>query len=188
MTTTATPERKTLRELRNSDATLFCKNNTGNKITCNTKDVQFELDPHEIAIMPKECLSTPGMQRLWMRKAVTISDDESMEDEIILLMGGLVEMPPVRAVQIMKDDGTWAEETPKIAETSGRNDITMKLDEQGMPETIKCVIGGEQVFQTKQQIDEGVPPLCPIHESESHKIVSIQNPDRTWSHSLPKIG
>jgi hypothetical protein len=188
MTTTATPERKTLRELRNSDATLFCKNNTGNKITCNTEKVQFELDPYEIAIMPKECLSTPGMQRLWMRKAVTISDDESMEDEIILLMGGLVEMPPVRAVQVMKDDGTWAFETPAVTETSGKNDIVMTLDDKGQPQAIKCVIGGEPVFQTKAQADEGAPPLCPVHESESHKIVSIQNADRSWSHTLPKIG
>ena len=186
-TAQSAPERKSLRELRKSDATLFCKNNTANKITCNSHEVQFELDPFEIAIMPKECLSVPGLQRLWMRKAVTISDDEEMENEIILHMGGIVEMPAIRPVQVMRDDGTWVMETPKLEEISGRNDITMKVDERGQPITAKCVIGGEPVYQTAQQIGEGAPPLCPIHEAESYKIVSVQNQDGSWSHKLPTI-
>ena len=181
------PRRKSLRELRQSDATLFCKNNTDTKITCNAKDLQFELDPFEIAIMPKECLSTPGMQRLWMRKAVTISDDEEMENEIILHMGGIVEMTGPRPVQVMRDDGTWAEETPKLEDISGSHDIIMKLNERGEPETLKCVIGGEPVYLTKQQLDEGNPPLCGIHASEAHKLISIQNQDGSWTHKLPTI-
>ena len=35
-----------------------------------------------IRIVPKECLNVPGFQRLWMRNAVSISDDEKMENEI----------------------------------------------------------------------------------------------------------
>jgi hypothetical protein len=192
-TAQSAPERKTLRQLRETADTLFAKNNTPNKITCNTDKVSFELDPYEIAIMPKECLHTPGMQRLWMRKAVTISDDEALENEIILHMGGMVEMTGPRPIQVLKDDGTWTTETPIIEEVSGRRDIVMKVDDDptsrtyGMPQTLKCVLGGELVFLTKQQLDEGRPPLCPTHESDAHRIVSIQNPDGSWSHKLPTI-
>lgn len=186
-TTTEAPRRKSLRELRQSDATLFCKNNTGNKITCNDHDLKFELDPFEIAIMPKECLNKSGMQRLWMRKAITISDDEDMENEIILHLGGIVELTGPRPIQVLKDDGTWVEETPKLVETSGSNDIVMKVNDQGVPESLKCVIGGEPVYLTKQQLDEGTPPLCGIHAPEGHKLVSMQNQDGSWTHKLPTI-
>jgi len=188
--TTASPEvqRKSLRDLRKSDATLFCKNNTGTIITCNTKDLRFEIEPFEITILPKECLDLPRMQKLWMRKAVTISDDEEMENNMILHMGGIVEMTGPRPVQVMRDDGTWTLETPKLEEISERRDIVMKLDEKGQPITPKCIIGGEPIFQTKQQLDDGQPPLCPLHENETHKIVSIQNQDGSWTHKLPTIG
>lgn len=189
--TTATPEareRKSLRELRQSDATLFCKNNTDTVVTCNDKDVQFELQPFEIAIMPKECLNKSGIQKLWMTKRITISDDEGMEDEIILHLGGIVEMPAgPRPVAVMRDDGTWAQEVPTLTQHSGARDIVMGVNEKGEPVQPKCVIGGEPVFQTRQQVDAGEPPLCQVHAGEAHKIVSVQNADRSWSHKLPTI-
>lgn len=192
-TAQSAPERKTLRQLRETADTLFCKNNGPTKITCNTHEVRFELDPYETRIMPKECLNVPGMQKLWMSKRVTISDDIEMENEIILRMGGMVEMTGPRPVDVMREDGTWAKETPKLEQTSGKNDITMRVDTDpnsrtfGMPQTLKCVIGGEPVFLTKQQLDEGNPPLCPTHAGDSHRIVSIQQADGSWTHKLPTI-
>jgi hypothetical protein len=180
--------RKSLRDLRKSDATLFCKNNGPTIIVANDRTVQFELQPFEIAIMPKECLAMSGIQKLWMRKEITISDDEGMEDEIILHLGGIVEMPAgPRPVAIMRDDGTWAEEVPTLTQHSGARDIVMGVNEKGEPVRPKCIIGGEAIFQTRQQLDAGEPPLCPIHAGEAFKVVSIQNQDGSWSHKLPII-
>lgn len=192
-TATESAPRKTLRQLRESADTLFCKNNTANKITCNTHEVRFELDPFEIRIMPKECLNAPGMQRLWMKKLITISDDVEMENQIMLHMGGQVS-ETIPKVQVMNDDGTWSTQTPQVEKKSGHRDIVMPIDNDpnsrtyGQPKPLTCVIGGEAVFMTREQIDMGVPPLCQAHAGETHRLVSIQNENGTWSHKLPTIG
>lgn len=184
----APTQRKSLRDLRKSDATLFCKNNGATIIVANSPTVQFELQPFEIAIMPKECLAMSGIQKLWMRKEITISDDEGMEDEIILHLGGIVEMPAgPRPVAVMRDDGTWAQETPTLTQHSGARDIVMGVNEKGEPIQLRCIIGGEPVFLPRQALDAGQPPLCPTHVGEAYKIASIQNQDGTWTHKLPTI-
>ena len=125
---TSTQDRKSLRELRESTGTLFAKNNTATKITCNTEEVSFELEPagydDSIRIVPKECLNVPGFQRLWMRRAVTISDDEEMENEITLLMGGQVAYTP--KVYTVGKDGAPVEVDAEFTEDPGKRDIVMK--------------------------------------------------------------
>jgi len=188
MTIPAAPEveRKSLRQLRESTGTLFAKNNTRNKITCNTKEITFSLEPvgrdDSIKIMPKECLSQPGFQKLWMKKSITVSDDPAMEDEITLLMGGQVAMP--KKVAVMGNDGKMTYVEPVIEQPLNRRDFTMKLDERGQPIVQRCLIGGENIFQTEGEIRQGVPPLCPMHETESHRVVSTPQPDGSWSHQL----
>src|ERR1700712_1093180 len=111
VTTPVQAQRKSLRALRESTGTLFAKNNTPHKITCNSDTISFELEPagfdDSIRIVPKEALNQPGFQRLWMKKHVTISDDEEMENEITLLMGGMVDH--VIKAQVQAEDGTWSE-------------------------------------------------------------------------------
>lgn len=179
-------ERKSLRELRESKGTLFAKNNTRNKITCNTDKVTFSLAPKgkddSIKIVPKECLDQPGFQKLWMAKKIAISDDPAMEEEIALLMGGHVAMP--RKVSVMGNDGKMIEVEPVVEEPSNRRDLTFKLDEKGQPISVKCLIGSETVFQTEGQIKAGQPPLCPVHESESYRVASTPQPDGSWTHQL----
>lgn len=190
--TTPTAERKSLRQLRESTGTLFAKNNTPHKITCNTDKISFELEPagydDSIRIVPKECLNVPGFQRLWMRKAITVSDDEDMENEITLLMGGQVEK--IVKAQVQAEDGTWSEVTPTIGPIQGKDSFSVAVDTDetsrtyGQALTTRCILGGEQIFQTQKDIDEGAPPLCDIHKADSHKVVSTPQSDGSWTHQV----
>jgi len=192
---TSTQDRKSLRELRESTGTLFAKNNTATKITCNTEEVSFELEPagydDSIRIGPKECLNVPGFQRLWMRRAVTISDDEEMENEITLLMGGQVAYTP--KVYTVGKDGAPVEVDAEFTEDPGKRDIVMKEsgDPTGRDYQIqseqRCLVSGQPVYMTQKQIDEGEPPLHPDHASERGRIVSTPQPDGTWTHQLVDI-
>jgi hypothetical protein len=195
--TSTEARRKSLRELRESTGTLFAKNNTPHKITCNTDTVTFELEPagydDSIRICPKECLNQPGFQRLWMKKSITISDDEEMENEITLLMGGQVEVSGPKPVQVQKQDGTWTEEAPTVTEPPTSRDMAVAVDTDpasrtyGQAVTAKCIIGGEAIFQTSKAIEAGEPPLCPDHLGESHRIVSTPAPDGTWTHQVTTV-
>jgi hypothetical protein len=193
--TTPTAQRKSLRQLRESDGTLFAKNNTPHKITCNTDTVSFELEPagydDSIRIVPKECLNVPGFQRLWMKKHVSVSDDEEMENEITLLMGGQVAFTP--KAQVQAQDGTWSDVEADIEAPAGDNSFSVAVDTDkgsrtyGQAQTPRCIVGGETIFQKQSQIDEGEPPLCPEHVSESFRVISTPQADGSWNHQLSSI-
>lgn len=193
--TTSTQERKSLRELRESTGTLFAKNNTATKITCNTESVSFELEPagydDSIRIVPKECLNVPGFQRLWMRNAVSISDDDKMENEITLLMGGQVAYVP-KVITVDKD-GKQIEVEAEMTENPASRDIVMKEsgDPTGRDYSIgseqRCLISGQPVYMTQKQIDEGEPPLHPDYAAERSRVVSTPQPDGTWTHQVVQI-
>lgn len=193
--TTPTQARKSLRELRESTGTLFAKNNTATKITCNTETVSFELEPagydDSIRIVPKECLNVPGFQRLWMRNAVSISDDERMESEITLLMGGQVAFTP--KVFTVDETGAQIEVEASLTENPASRDFVMREsgDPAGRDYAIqteqKCIISGQPVYMTQKQIDDGEPPLHPDYASERGRIVSTPSHDGTWTHQLVNI-
>lgn len=193
--TTPIAQRKSLRQLRESTGTLFAQNTTPHKITCNAENLSFELEPagfdDSIRIVPKEALSQPGFQRLWMRGAVKISDDEEMENEITLLMGGQVQQ--IIKAQVQDEDGTWREVAAEIQQPQGKNSLAVAVDNDptsrtyGQAITSRCLIGGETVFQPEQDIIDGVPPLCPEHQSESHTIVSTPQADGSWTHQRSSI-
>ncbi len=195
MTTSTQEARKSLRELRESTGTLFAKNNTSTKITCNTDTVSFELEPagydDSIRIVPKECLNVPGFQRLWMRKAITVSDDQAMESEITLLMGGQVAVAP--KVYTTDDKGNAVEVEVQITDDPGKRDIvfTESGDPTGRDYSIqtpqRCVISGQAIYMTQKQIDEGEPPLHPDYIAERSRVVSTPHPDGTWTHQVVQI-
>lgn len=195
MTASTQEARKSLRELRESTGTLFAKNNTATKITCNTDSISFELEPSgyddSIRIVPKECLNVPGFQRLWMRNAVSISDDERMENEITLLMGGQVAYAP--KVITVDETGNQIEVEAELTENPASKDIVMKEsgDPTGRDYSIqseqKCLISGQAVYMTQAQIDAGEPPLHPDHASERSRIASTPQPDGTWTHQLVQV-
>ena len=128
-----------------------------------------------------------------MKKAITISDDEEMENEITLLMGGQVELTGPRPVQVMKADGTWEEQTPTMTESPTSRDLTVSVDTNpasrtyGQASPATCIIGGEAIFQTQKALQAGEPPLCPDHLGESHRVVSTPQADGSWTHQLSTI-
>jgi len=141
--------------------------------------------------VPKECLSIPGFQRLWMRNAVTISDDEAMENEITLLMGGQVAYTP--KVYTTDESGAAVEVEAEFTEDPGKNDIIMKEsgDPTGRNYAIqteqRCIVSGQPVYMTEKQIEAGEPPLHPDYASERSRIVSTPSADGTWTHQLVTI-
>lgn len=195
MTTPTQEPRKSLRELRESTGTLFAKNNTATKITCNTDTIGFELEPagydDSIRIMPKECLDVPGFQRLWMRKSISVSDDEAMENEITLLMGGQVSVSP--KVYSTDEQGNAIEVDVKVTDDPGKRDIVFSEsgDPTGRDYSIqtehRCLIGGEPVYLQQKFLDQGEPPLCADHLGEKGRIVSTPQPDGTWSHQVAHV-
>lgn len=193
--TTPNAQRKSLRQLRESTGTLFAQNTTPHKITCNSETVSFELEPagfdDSIRIVPKEALNQPGFQRLWMKGHVKISDDEEMENQITLLMGGLTEYVP--KAQVQAEDGTWSEVAASIEQPAGKTSFAVKTDQDPTSRTYgqaiqpKCLIGGESVFQTEQDIADGLPPLCPEHADQQGRVVSTPQADGSWTHQLAQI-
>lgn len=191
--TTPTAQRKSLRELRESTGTLFAKNNTNKKITCNDDKVRFELDPkgedNSITIVPKECLNVPGFQRLWMRGAISISDDEAMENEISLLMGGQVAYVP-KVWTVDEKTGEQIQVVPEITAAAESRDIVFK--EVGDPTSSRgyaiqagdnaCVFCKVPVMIAQKFLDEGEPPLCPDHSEQKGQVASTPQPDGSWIH------
>lgn len=194
MTTPTAAQRKSLRELRESTGTLFAKNNTNKKITCNTEQVKFELDapgggPNTIAYVPKECLNQAGFLRLWAKGSITISDDEDMQNEIALLGGsGTVEFRP-KIYSVDNKTGQQIEVEPEI--TGKPSDRDMVFREVGDPNQTRgysiqsnneCVYCHAPVFLQQQFIDEGEPPLCQDHAHLKSQVASTPQPDGTWYH------
>lgn len=200
--TAPTAQRKSLRELRESTGTLFAKNNTKKRITCNTEQVSFELDPegdpNYIMIVPKECLNVPGFQRLWMRGAVSISDDEAMENEITLLMGGQVAYKP--KIWSTDKEGNPIEVEPELTESPQSRDMVFKDNSAPKPGerypdqaaqargyaidsgTNGCVFCQAPVFIQQKFLDEGEAPLCTDHAHLKNQVASTPQPDGTWDH------
>lgn len=148
---------KSLRELRQYTGTLYVANNTGNKITCHDtvgdQRVDFELEPKgfddSIRILPKAALEVPGFQRLWLSKAVTVSDDPDMEHQITLLMAGRAGVTASRLGELVG----------MVEETSTDKDLV----------PMKCLESGETVFQTQADFKAGVPPLAERFAGEAGK-------------------
>lgn len=207
--TTPTAQRKSLRELRESTGTLFAKNNTLKKITCNTETTSFELDPkggdNSITIVPKECLNVPGFQRLWMRGSISISDDEEMENEITLLMGGQVAyVPKVFSETWSMADGVGKVEVEaQLQPAAESRDIVFKdntaaltPDKQRYADVAAqsrnyaiesgntCIWTGckNPTFIQQRFLDEGEPPLCNDHADMKSQVASTPQPDGTWTH------
>lgn len=171
MTAPATTAKKmTLPELRNFEGQLFIKNNTPNFMTFHEpvgdKRVDFDLEPvgepNHIAFLPKLALEVPGLQRLWMKGSVTISTDPEVEDQIMLLHA--------------KSVGASEERMQEIMGTKSESNVHNQIEER---ECLVCgktnpqtkVIERGRVLQSRRQVKEGIPPLCPEHQDKESQYV-----------------
>lgn len=159
---------KQLRELRKSDDLLYVRNNTAALITCNRdKEHPFHIEPAghsgSIQILPKEVLDLPRFQKLWMKRAVTVSNDEAMERQIQLLMGGELKLTEERMDELM-----------------GRVDApstTRSLEER------RCLTCDGRVYMSESELKNGALPLCELHSDDARHYVAEAQPDGTTAYS-----
>lgn len=173
----------TLPELRKFDGQLFVQNNSPKYVTFHEKmgdkSVDFELDPagHEdsIAFLPKLALDMRGLQKLWMRGEITISTDPEMENRIMLMNAQAVgasdaRMQEMLGIQTPNANNRDLEERACLA--CGRRNPQSGVIEMG------------RVMQSRQQVKDGIPPLCSAHVSQEKtwvpRLVSNDKGDTHW--------
>ncbi len=178
---TVEPTKMTLPQLRKFDGQLFIQNNTPMKITFHErmgdKSVDFELDPagepDAIAFLPKLALDMRGLQKLWMKGAVTISTDPDMEEQLMLMNARAVGAADDR-MKAMLGQQTESNTANQIEERAclvcGRRNPQSGVIEQG------------RVMQNARQVKDGVPPLCPIHTDQAHMFVPRLVQDKGEQH------
>lgn len=167
-TATATP--RTIHELRKHDGPLYIANNTMNLITLheNLGDgrVDFELapmgDPDSVMMMPKLALESRGIQKLWISGDITVSTDESMEEQITLLMNQSIRAPQERLDEIMSRSGE--EDRVSLGESASNSALAERAClECGHTDPTTGVVTRGRVIQSMRDVNEGLPPLCPVH-------------------------
>lgn len=170
MTSTDDKKSMTLPQLREHEGQLFVQNNTTNYVTfrekIGDKSVDFELEPagepDSITFLPKLALDMRGLQKLWMRGAITISTDPEMEDQIMLANAQAVGVSEQRMREIMG----------KQTENENNKDLEEKMCLIcGAQDKATGVITRGRVLQPRRQVKDGVPPLCPEHQGDHNKFV-----------------
>jgi len=167
---TEAPKIMTLPQLRQFEGQLFIQNNTPMKITFHErlgdKWVDFELDPagepDSIGFLPKLALDMRGLQKLWMKGSVSISDDPDMEDKIMLMNAAAVGASEKRMREIM---GLQTEQA-NINDLEEKSCLVC-----GLVNRQTGVIERGRVMQNRRQVKDGIAPLCPEHLDEAHKFV-----------------
>ena len=179
----------TLPELRKFDGQLFIMNNTPHKVTFHEKmgdkSVDFELDPagepDSITFLPKLALDMRGLQKLWMKGSVSISTDPDMEQQIMLLNAQAVGASEQRMREIMGLQ----------TENANVRDITEAVCLVCGQRNREGVIERGRVIQSRRQVKEGIPPLCPEHlDQASHyvpRLVSEKGEDH-WEFDTVQMG
>lgn len=167
----------TLPELRKYDGELFIQNNTVHHITFHErlgeKWVDFELEPagqpDSLAFLPKLALDMRGLQKLWMKGAVTISTDPAMEEQIMLLNAAAVGASEARMQEVLG----------KQTENANHRDIsellcigrTVNGQQCGIRNAQTGVVERGRVIQTRRDVKDGTPPLCAEHQDQAHNFV-----------------
>lgn len=150
-----------IRDIRTSDKTYFVKNNTANRVTCSTSKPPLSLGPtgmgEDVAILPKSALDEPGFQRMWIAGKLTITDDQSIEDQMVEAAG----------VNQANQDAEAARLAGIIEEPSSNRDLIQK----------KCLVSGETVYQTQADINNMVPPLAPAYKNRASEFIPSVSSD-----------
>lgn len=159
------PQTKTrseiLKELKDSEATWYIKNNTRGQIV--NSSAGLSLGPagsgEHIAILSEQIFSSLGIQRMWSAGKLTISDDPALEQE--MYEGGRV------AQKRYQTERQNLVGTAEIEEPASNRDLIEK----------RCLITGERVYQTYAEIKNMVPPLAPAHKDRAHEFTPTVSQD-----------
>lgn len=185
----AQKKQMSLPELRKFDGQLFVQNNTPQFITFHEsmgdKRVDFDLEPmgepDSITFLPKLALDMRGLQKLWMKGAISISDDPEMEDQIMLMNAQSVGASEARMREIMG----------KTEESNVNSQMEEKLCLSCGQRNTEGVIVRGRVIQSRRQVKDGEPPLCIEHVGEASqwipRLVSEKGEDH-WEFSKLSMG
>lgn len=188
----------TLRELRKYDGQLYVEHNDPQRqFSCHQAigehRVDFDLGPagrpDAVGILPKLALEIRGIQRAWMRRTITISTDESMEEKIDLLM---------RQHASYSEETLAALQAPLQPSNNVRDLITRPClrcgrftrDQTG---ATSIVIQGGKSIMSYGDYKAGRAPLCDAHVNEEHLWVGtlIKDPQsgaQDWKFSSIVVG
>ena len=161
MTSTASSRSEIIRDIRNSDKTYFVRNLTNERISSSLSEPPLSLGPkghgEDVAILPKAVLDEPGFQRMWSAGKLTVTDDPSVEDEMI----------ESAVANQARQDAEMAKLQGVIEEPSSNRDLIEK----------KCLISGDTVYQTQADIKNMVPPLAPVYKDRAHEFTPTVSQD-----------
>lgn len=162
MSSTETRSRsEIIRDIRTSDKTYFVKNLTTARVSSSLCEPPLSLGPvgmgEDVAILPKGVLDEPGFQRMWSSGKLLITDDPSVEDDMI---------ESATTNQQRRDD-EMAKLAGEIEEPSSNRDLIEK----------KCLVSGELVYQTAADEKNMVPPLAPAYKNRAHEFTPTVSSD-----------
>lgn len=144
------------REIQKSKKVWYIKNNTNAILNCNTEP-PLSLGPsgfgQDVAVLPKEILTSAGIQRMWARGELTITDDPAIEEEMI---EGSIQ---AEARQEATRKALFGD--AELEEPSSNRDLVAK----------KCLVSGDTVYQTVAEIKNMVPPLIPAYKDRAHEFI-----------------
>lgn len=175
---------QTIAELRKFEGELWVKNNDPYKQVNirttfgNGQRVDIELapagQPDSISLLPKPALELRGFQRMWLRKALTVSSDPNIESEITLLMNQ----------HLKASDARMAETMATIEPGNISRELTEKPCLQCGKVNREGVIEGGRVVQSALDVKNGIPPLCDEHVDMQHlfnpTLVSDDKGEESW--------
>lgn len=145
-----------IQEIRESDRTYYIRNNTSGRIRCEAEP-PISLGPagygQDTATLPKEILSSTGIQRMWAQGRITITDDPSIEEEMV--------EGSIRARAAQEEARRKLFGGAELEEPSSNRDLVEK----------KCLITGDRVYQTVADIKNMVPPLVPAYKNRAHEFI-----------------
>lgn len=181
----------TLPELRKFDGQLFIQNSTQAHITFKERlgdqTVDFELqpagEPDDTAFLPKLALDMRGLQKLWMKGAVSISTDPEMEDQIMLK----------NAQAVGASEARMREMLGLQTENQNHRDITeLACLVCGRRNPQSGVIELGRVLHSRRQVKEGTPPLCPTHLDQAihyvPRLVADAKGEEHWEFDTIQMG
>ena len=140
-------------DLRDYNGPLFVINKTGDMISHDDGKVYLRIEPRHnvdhITQLPLEVALNRGFQKIWRQGRVRVTTDPAIEDYLTLA------------------------EAPE--DMGGILPYTMDAGQNKDLSPMECLICGDQVFMSKEDLDNGSPALCDIHIDSGQMLEQVRD-------------